>query len=651
MDKIRTTKSNYVKFSINLFFCLVYIHFLFGQSQDSIPLRGIDGSIQIGLLSNQLKILYLQNSNSPLASIEWALYPGTIAQKKEHEGMLALLDKFFLRPTQKDISPIQFYNRLNNLGLDSESEILTQSIHFQWIVPNKYLKEALTLLRDCWFYPKWIDLEFQREKILIARQIQQSEIIPTWFLYRDMMLKILGNENISRQTIAADYYNIQKIDLQQLKEFKNLFFCPQNTILAISGNYHFDNIMHWADSLFANWNAPNPFSLKDSLPFILKHNASAFLITSEKTNIPIVAISFPFQDSLSLKHLLMGSLIAEIFNARYSKIGKFFYNNDLGYQMVCNFRPSSLFSEFLFSIPMKREKINLAIDFIRHFPVYAFYDNWINQRDLDAAKTQLKTNFFIKNQTPWQILHELTQNYFLFNNFDYFYFLDSLESITLDELQSFFQKSINVPNPIVGFLMNSEDVIGSEIDKKLQDFWLQPFGPIYDLIDPDHVLIPIPKILPDTLIYSLIDTTLIALKNIITNLKNKANQLAEVQPNINVWETSITEKDKIYFEFNSTNIDKASLIILDKFAKYLQYNPTIKLKLTGHTDSSGPEDFNLKLSLQRANKVKNYLVQKYKIDPHRIKTEGKGEAQLAFPENTPQNRSKNRRVEAEIFVD
>ncbi len=663
MDPIRTSKSinvrifkKTVKF---LFFLICGFPFcvLYAQWEDSTTLKNLDYSIQTGILSNDLKVVYLKNPNSPLATIEWSLFPGTIVQKAEFEGMLALLDKFFLRTTQKDNSPIQFQNRISDIGLSNESEILTESIHFQWVVPNKYLRDGLILLKDCWFYPKWIDLEFQREKILLAKQIQQSEQTPSWFLYREMMLKVLGQKDVSRQTIAADYYNIQKIDLQQLKDFKNQYFSPQNTVLSISSSYDFSTIMHWSDSLFSDWSNSKTFSVKDSLKFDLKHNASAFKITSEKTQVPIVAVSFPFQDSLNFKNYIIGNLIAQIFNSKYSQIGKFFYKNDLGYQLLCNYRPSILFSEFLFSIAIKREKLDYAMDFIRHFQVYAYHANWINSRDLELAKTLLKTDYFIQNQTPWLILHKISQSFFMFQSLDYLHYLDTLEAITIEDLQSFFQKSINIPNPIVGFLMNSEDVKGSEIEKKLEDFWLQPFGPVYDLIDPDHNIIPLPEIKTpnDTIFpnnYVSIDTSKVVSQNSLENQSLATqNSLNNNEINEVVFDKIITEKDKIYFEFGSSIIDKPSQLILEKFAKDLQSNSIIKLKLTGHTDSSGPEDFNLKLSLQRANKVKEFLVSKYKISSERIKTEGLGESQLAFPEDTPQNRAKNRRVEVEVFVE
>lgn len=67
----------------------------------------------------------------------------------------------------------------------------------------------------------------------------------------------------------------------------------------------------------------------------------------------------------------------------------------------------------------------------------------------------------------------------------------------------------------------------------------------------------------------------------------------------------------------------------------------------GHADSTGPEAYNQKLSVRRAEAVKAYLVSNG-VEKNRIYTEGKGESQPAVDNNTKENRAKNRRVVVEI---
>lgn len=68
---------------------------------------------------------------------------------------------------------------------------------------------------------------------------------------------------------------------------------------------------------------------------------------------------------------------------------------------------------------------------------------------------------------------------------------------------------------------------------------------------------------------------------------------------------------------------------------------------TGHTDSTGGTDYNIDLSLRRAEAVKAYLIGKG-IDSNDIKTAGVGESQSSADNATAQGRAENRRVEIEV---
>ena len=67
----------------------------------------------------------------------------------------------------------------------------------------------------------------------------------------------------------------------------------------------------------------------------------------------------------------------------------------------------------------------------------------------------------------------------------------------------------------------------------------------------------------------------------------------------------------------------------------------------GHTDSVGTDAYNQRLSVRRADAVKDYLVTKG-IEKNRVYTEGKGEKQPVADNKTAEGRAKNRRVEIEV---
>ncbi len=107
-------------------------------------------------------------------------------------------------------------------------------------------------------------------------------------------------------------------------------------------------------------------------------------------------------------------------------------------------------------------------------------------------------------------------------------------------------------------------------------------------------------------------------------------------------EIRITQQ--IQFEFNKATIRPVSFPILDAVREVLVANPNIKLEVQGHTDNVGQAAYNQKLSQQRADSVRTYLV-KAGIDPSRLVAKGYGMAQPLVPNNSEANRTLNRRVQ------
>ncbi len=101
----------------------------------------------------------------------------------------------------------------------------------------------------------------------------------------------------------------------------------------------------------------------------------------------------------------------------------------------------------------------------------------------------------------------------------------------------------------------------------------------------------------------------------------------------------------IYFDVNKDVVKPESYGTLKNIADVLTENPDVKIKIIGHTDADGADPANLDLSKRRAASVKNELVKTFGIDAARIETDGKGEVQPVAPNDTPSNKSLNRRVE------
>jgi outer membrane protein OmpA-like peptidoglycan-associated protein len=104
----------------------------------------------------------------------------------------------------------------------------------------------------------------------------------------------------------------------------------------------------------------------------------------------------------------------------------------------------------------------------------------------------------------------------------------------------------------------------------------------------------------------------------------------------------------ITFETNSAQIRPESEQTLTKAVNTLRTNPQLRVEIQGHTDDVGSDRANLRLSDARANSVRDYLIQRG-IDGGRMTAKGYGETDPLVPNDSNENRSKNRRIQFQVL--
>jgi outer membrane protein OmpA-like peptidoglycan-associated protein/Tol biopolymer transport system component len=105
----------------------------------------------------------------------------------------------------------------------------------------------------------------------------------------------------------------------------------------------------------------------------------------------------------------------------------------------------------------------------------------------------------------------------------------------------------------------------------------------------------------------------------------------------------------ILYATNDYSLNENSKFILKGFAHFLDENPKVKVAIQGYTDDIGEDETNLTLSGNRANGVKEFLIG-LGIDKIRLDADGFGESQPKFPNDSAENRAKNRRTDFVILA-
>ena len=116
----------------------------------------------------------------------------------------------------------------------------------------------------------------------------------------------------------------------------------------------------------------------------------------------------------------------------------------------------------------------------------------------------------------------------------------------------------------------------------------------------------------------------------------------------------VVRLNNVFFDFDKWDLRPESFVELDRVVKLLQENPGIEIEMSAHTDSHGSDEYNFKLSDNRARSVMEYILSKG-IDASRVTSHGYGETVPVAPNSNadgsdnPEGRQLNRRVEFKIL--
>lgn len=110
----------------------------------------------------------------------------------------------------------------------------------------------------------------------------------------------------------------------------------------------------------------------------------------------------------------------------------------------------------------------------------------------------------------------------------------------------------------------------------------------------------------------------------------------------------MSRADNIYFATSSSRLEDRSGPFLDSIADIVQRCPDLSIRIAGHTDTDGGAGVNQNLSEARATSVLTYLIDAG-VDERRMRAVGFGETEPVAPNDTEENKQRNRRIEFTVF--
>jgi outer membrane protein OmpA-like peptidoglycan-associated protein len=108
--------------------------------------------------------------------------------------------------------------------------------------------------------------------------------------------------------------------------------------------------------------------------------------------------------------------------------------------------------------------------------------------------------------------------------------------------------------------------------------------------------------------------------------------------------------ETLEFQKNSAEIERQTIPRIKLLGDFLKKYPEVRVTIRGHTDADGDADFNLQLSQERAENIRRLLLRSSAQADTFVRAEGYGESRPVFPNDSPEHKAVNRRVEFELTI-
>ena len=204
------------------------------------------------ILSNGLRLIVHEDPSTPLASCNVVYRVGSRDEHPEMTGMAHLFEHFMFTGS-KNIA--DFDAQLQSVGAINNAYTTQDITHYYITLPAVNIEHALWLESD-----RMMELAFQQEKLDIQKHVVIEEFKENFLNrpYGDMWL--LYNQFYFQKhpyqwlPIGKEISHIEKVSMEDMKNFFYRFYRPNNAVLTISGNVHFEEIV----PLVEKWFGPIP---------------------------------------------------------------------------------------------------------------------------------------------------------------------------------------------------------------------------------------------------------------------------------------------------------------------------------------------------------------------------------------------------------
>jgi zinc protease len=266
-------------------------------------------------LSNGIKILGIEHNELPLVDFQITIKGGLLLDDINKFGSANLVSRMLMQGT-KNKTPLELEQAIEDLGSSINVSTSEDAVIIKANCLSKKFDETFNLVKEIMFEPRWDLTEFDRLKNETVESLKRQKTSANATASLVYAKLIYGDENILSKNIQGSETSISTLTIDELKNYYENAFAPQNANITIVGNISEDDAMDAFESLEDIW-MKNDIKINYPTTFKTLTNSSVYFVDfpgARQSEIRIGALSLAFIDPDYFKTTVMNYKLGGSFN-------------------------------------------------------------------------------------------------------------------------------------------------------------------------------------------------------------------------------------------------------------------------------------------------------------------------------------------------
>lgn len=452
---MKINRDKYRQRSIILFFWILIFIFL--------PFSPLASALEVkkDVLTNGLKVIHVERHNLPIVIVNLTIKASPLDEEDEKAGTAYLTNIMLTEGTKNRTSSeisdeIEFLGASLSTSMNSDYSTLTLSLL------KKDLQKGFELFSDVLLNPTFPEEELKRKKELLKGSLKQKEQDPSFIAGREFIKEVYGLHPYGR-LITGTPETIENIQRQDIINFYNNYYTPDNAFLVVAGDITSDELNGLIKKYLGGWQGQRKGTFK-KLELEIKKSKKIKVIDRNISQANIIfghiGISRDNPDyyAVAVMNYILGGggLTSRLMRTIREEMG-------LTYSIDSSFTSNKELGHFEIEVQTKNENASTVIKEIIN-QIEKIKNEPVSEQELEDAKSFLTGSFPRRLETTKRIVDFLSAVEFYNLGDDYMKkYFEYIQGVTVEDVLKVAKKYLNTENFVLIVVGNERDLRISQL--------------------------------------------------------------------------------------------------------------------------------------------------------------------------------------------